>query len=76
MHRLILWFRNDLRVHDNPVLNYAVRAAAARPQKTQVIPVFCFDPRFYTKGVPNFLMRRKAGIYRTKFSLESVQELR
>ncbi len=23
MHRVILWMRNDLRLHDNPVLNWA-----------------------------------------------------
>ena len=72
MHRVILWFRNDLRLHDNPVLNYAVKAASAKPQKTQVIPVFCFDSRFYTKSEPAFLMQKKAGVFRTKFSLESV----
>ena len=76
MHRVILWFRNDLRLHDNPVLNWAVKQAAASPQKTQVIPVYCFDPRFYTKAEPNWLMQRKAGIQRTRFGIESVQELR
>ena len=23
-HRVILWFRNDLRIHDNAVLNWAI----------------------------------------------------
>ena len=41
-----------------------------------MIPVYCFDPRFYTKSEPDFLMQRKAGVFRTKFSLESVLELR
>ena len=60
-HRVILWLRNDLRVHDNPVLDWAVRNA--RPG-TQVLPVFCFDPRFFTKAVPEFRMARKAGAIR------------
>lgn len=72
MHRIILWFRNDLRLHDNPAISYAMKSVAARQEKTQVIPVFCFDPRFYTKAEPRFLMQRKSGIHRTKFSLESV----
>lgn len=76
MHRVILWFRNDLRLHDNPVVDYAVKTAAKKPQQTQVIPVFCFDPRFYTKAEPDFLMQRKSGVFRTKFSLESVMQLR
>ena len=53
-HRVIVWFRNDLRVHDNPVLAEAIKIVQARPQMTEVIPVFCFDPRFYTKAVPEF----------------------
>jgi deoxyribodipyrimidine photo-lyase len=36
----IVWFRRDLRMHDNPAL-----AAAARAQRT--VPVFCFEPGLY-----------------------------
>ena len=25
MHRVILWMRNDLRIHDNPVLHWAAQ---------------------------------------------------
>lgn len=73
MNRVILWFRNDLRMHDNPVLAWAVKNA--RPA-TQVIPVFCFDPRFYTKTQPQFMMARKSGVHRTRFAIESVQDFR
>ena len=70
MNRVILWFRNDLRLHDNAVLNWAVRNAIK--EHTQVIPVFCFDPRFFTKDVQEFGIPRKCGLNRTKFMLESV----
>lgn len=60
-------------MHDNPVLAYAVKNA--KPH-TQVVPVFCFDPRFFTKAQPEFLMSRKTGIHRTRFMLESVQDLK
>ena len=73
MQRIILWFRNDLRVHDNPVLAWAVKNK--RPS-AQIVPVFCFDPRFFTKSQPDYLMNRKSGIHRTRFQIESVQDLR
>ena len=37
----IVWFRNDLRVHDNECLVRALNAAAV------VVPVFVFDPRTF-----------------------------
>lgn len=74
MSRVILWFRNDLRMHDNAILNWAVKNAAKG--NSQVIPVYCFDPRFYTQPVPDFNIPRKAGINRTRFMLESVYDLR
>jgi deoxyribodipyrimidine photo-lyase len=36
----IVWFRRDLRMHDNPAL-----AAAAKAKRT--VPVFCFEPGLY-----------------------------
>lgn len=41
--RLIVWFRSDLRVADNPVLD----AAASFHGPKEVVPVYCFDPRSY-----------------------------
>ena len=73
MNRIILWLRNDLRVHDNAVLAWAMRNSHAN---SQVLPVFCFDPRFFTKSVPEVMMARKAGIHRTRFFLESVADMR
>nr|WKN38183.1 DASH family cryptochrome [Tunicatimonas sp. TK19036] len=63
----ILWFRNDLRLHDNVALNEAIR------RSNNVYPVYCFDPRhFYNTelGLP------KTGAYRAQFLLESVIDLR
>ncbi len=52
MHRVILWFRNDLRIHDNAVLNWAIKQPKCK--QTEIIPVFCFDPRFYDKKVKTY----------------------
>jgi len=63
----VVWFRNDQRVLDNPILHEAVR------RNEPVICVYCFDPRHYatTKyGSP------KTGAYRCKFLVESIQDLR
>ena len=64
-HRVILWFRNDLRMHDNPVLHWAL--TQPKVEYKEIIPVYCFDPRFFDDSVPKFAMNRKTGIHRTKF---------
>ena len=71
MHRIILWMRNDLRIHDNPVLHWATQ----QPNVTQVIPVYCFDPRFNEKQVAEYRIR-KTGIWRSRFLIESVAQFR
>ena len=38
--------------------------------------MYCFDPRFFTKTVPEFGMGRKSGIHRTRFMIESVTDFR
>ena len=73
MHRVILWFRNDLRIHDNSVLNWAIKQPKCKQK--EIIPVFCFDPRFYDKKVKAYGIQ-KCGVHRTKFQLESVAEFR
>lgn len=64
----IVWFRNDLRIHDNEALHDALEAAK------NVIPVYIFDPRVFlgeTKfGFP------KVGKFRAKFIIESVLDLK
>jgi deoxyribodipyrimidine photo-lyase len=73
MHRIILWFRNDLRLHDNYILKAAQNTAAKYP-KTEVVPVYCFDPRFYESDTK--FGTRKCGFNRTRFMFESVQDFR
>jgi deoxyribodipyrimidine photo-lyase len=40
---VVLWFRNDLRVHDNELLAYP---EIGRPL-ARVVAVFCLDPRYF-----------------------------
>lgn len=84
IHRIIVWFRNDLRVHDNYLLRAASdtvlrsslknKGESERQVQTEVLPVFCFDPRFYNQVTP--YNTRKCGFNRTRFMLESVANLR
>ncbi|KFK37499.1 hypothetical protein AALP_AA4G265300 [Arabis alpina] len=63
----VVWFRNDLRVHDNESLN------SANDECVSVLPVYCFDPRDYGKSSSGF---DKTGPFRAQFLIESVTELR
>ncbi|PIA61347.1 hypothetical protein AQUCO_00300710v1 [Aquilegia coerulea] len=63
----IVWFRNDLRVHDNECLT------SANNECLSVLPVYCFDPRDYGKSSSGF---DKTGPYRATFLIESVSDLR
>ncbi|WP_299181513.1 DASH family cryptochrome [uncultured Aquimarina sp.] len=67
MNTGLVWFRNDLRVRDNSSLYKAVST------NNRVIAVFCFDPRLFNLNQYGF---RKTEVYRTKFLLESVVELK
>ena len=66
--RVIVWFRQDLRLHDNEALADALRTSE------EVIPVYVFDERVFqgqTKyGFP------KTGVHRTKFIIEGITDLR
>lgn len=64
--RTVVWFRNDLRIHDNPLL--AAAAAAG-----EVLPVYCFDPRQFGPARHNAL---KCSPLRARFLIESVADLR
>lgn len=66
--RAIVWFRQDLRLHDNEALTIAMRIAE------EVIPVYVFDERVY-RGKTRFGFP-KMGVFRKKFYLESVEDLR
>lgn len=64
---ILVWFRKDLRIHDNEILTEAVRKGGS------ILPVYCFDPRQFELTAFN---TSKTGLIRTKFLLESVADLR
>ena len=65
--RILIWFRNDLRLHDREAIHQALLA------KAQIIPVYCFDERQFATTSFGF---PKTGKYRAQFLLESVTDLR
>lgn len=66
MKRILVWFRNDLRLHDNEALSAAIRKA------DEVIPCYCFDTRHFA-GTPYGFP--KTGPFRAQFLVESVADL-
>ncbi len=64
---ILVWFRNDLRIHDNEIL----LRAAERSQ--QLVPVYCFDPRHFAETKYG---TKKTGPLRAAFLRENVLELR
>ena len=68
--RILIWYRNDLRLHDHEPLH---RASDRTLAVSHLIPVYCFDPRQFgttSYGFP------KTGAFRTQFLLESLTDLR
>lgn len=65
--RTLVWFRNDLRIHDHQPLMEALKKSEC------IIPIFCIDPRWQKTTSLGTL---KVGYHRTKFLLESVQDLK
>lgn len=65
----IVWFRQDLRLHDNEALTEALRCC------DRVIPVYVFDERVFLGKTRQFKFP-KTGAFRAKFILESVACLR
>ncbi len=66
MHKVIYWFRNDLRLHDNESLLKAT-------QLGEVVCVYVFDERQFAETSLGF---KKTGALRTKFLIESIADLR
>lgn len=64
---ILVWFRNDLRIHDNEILLEATQKA------TIIIPVYCLDPRYFTQ---TDFGTQKTGNFRAKFLLESLTDLK
>lgn len=64
---ILVWFRNDLRLHDNEMLVEAIA------KSDRILPVYCFDPRHFELSGKETL---KTGHARAQFLLESIVELR
>ena len=64
--RILVWFRNDLRLHDNPALHNALKKA------DKIVAVYCFDKRLLSK---NSFSWNRTGDFRLKFLIESVHYL-
>ena len=64
--RILIWYRNDLRLHDHEPLTYALKQGAI------VIPLYCFDDRQFGQTSFGF---PKTGAFRSQFLLESVADL-
>lgn len=63
----VVWFRSDLRLDDNEALNRATAECSS------VLPVYCFDPRDYTRSPQGY---DRTGPYRATFLLQAVEDLR
>ncbi len=71
----IHWFRNDLRLHDNPALCHTQQLSSANGGI--LLPIFIFDPRVYGSNVRTKLSSsRKCGPRRAQFIIEAVADLR
>lgn len=68
MRKVILWFRQDLRLHDNEALVDALSVA------DEILPVYVFDPRVF-RGETIFGFE-KTGDIRAAFIRQSVIQLR
>jgi deoxyribodipyrimidine photo-lyase len=68
----VVWFRRDLRLHDNEALTEAARA-------DRLVPLYTFDPREYGEreygGADSFRFEKTGG-HRARFRRESVADLR
>lgn len=66
MRTIVVWFKTDLRLHDNETL---VKAIA---QGDSIIPVYCFDEAHFNNSEYGF---QKTGSFRAQFLLESLIDL-
>lgn len=64
---VLVWFRNDLRLHDNEVLVDAIN------KSDLIIPVYCFDPRYFGKNEHTLY---HTGFKRASFLRATVEELK
>lgn len=66
--RILAWFRNDLRLHDNEMLVEAIA------KSDSILPVYFFDPRYFEQNTR--FGTDKTGVFRACFLIESVLALR
>jgi len=64
--KILLWYRNDLRIHDHEAL------FKASEKTSEVFPVYIFDPRIFKEHELGF---SKTGEMRHQFLIESVKDL-
>ena len=64
--RVIVWFRNDLRLLDHEPLAKAIQSS------DQIVPIFCWDPRGWEEDAFGHV---KTGAFRTHFLWESLRDL-
>ena len=71
----LVWFRNDLRTHDHEPLRRAIEHSSAKHggEPGSVFCLYCFDDRQWAKTNFGF---SKTGDHRTRFLIESVNDLR
>lgn len=62
----VVWFKTDLRLHDNETLIKAIT------ESDSIIPVYCFDEALF--GTTKFGFQ-KTGSFRAQFLLESLEDL-
>ncbi len=65
--KILVWFRNDLRLHDNEVLVEAIAKA------DEILPVYFFDLRHFEQTRYH---SAKTGVLRSNFLIQSVAALR
>jgi deoxyribodipyrimidine photo-lyase len=66
--RVIVWFRQDLRLHDNEALTEAMKRG------DEIVPIYVFDERQFSNTTRYGF--QKTGKFRAKFIIESVEDLR
>ncbi len=66
MKRSLIWFKTDLRLHDNETLVRAIE------QSEEVIPIYCFDEAHFKTNEFGF---KKTGFFRAQFILQAVIDL-
>lgn len=67
LNTIVYWFRNDLRVHDNPGLLSAFELLKAKKATHVLRPIFFIDPELNQSF--------KIGVNRQRFLLQSLEQL-